>query len=312
MSDNRKRNRKQDWKPSFPYNVDYNDHFETPLQAYQDLQPLISWVTNSDSSSVVLYDPYYCDGQTKKLLHTLGYENVVHEKRDFYLDIQNDSVPDFSFLLTNPPYSEEHKKKCLDYAFGRLKQEDKPFSLLLPAYVATKSYFRQLLETHGLTNDAMVYLVPNTDYAYDHPEGTGKDESPFRSMWFCGLPRGRYALVREFWKTSKSTHQQQQANLYLSLAELEDALVISSQHRPNPKQRKKKRKMIDKQQQKEQPQQQQQQQQRQEKQQQLATGGNTPNPQSSEDRNNKSTQSSVGKKKSKYRDDSGTRKRRRF
>jgi len=293
MSDNKKRNRKQAWKPSFPYNVDYNDHFETPLQAYKDLQPLIDFVTNSNSSPV-LYDPYYCHGQTKKLLHTLGYENVVHEKRDFYLDIQNDSVPEFTFLLTNPPYSEEHKKKCLDYAFRRLKQEDKPFSLLLPAYVATKSYFRQLLEIHGLTRDAMVYLVPSADYAYDHPEGTGKEESPFRSMWFCGLPRGRHGLVREFWKTYQTPHQEQQANLYLSLAELEDALVINTQHRPNPKQRKKKRKML-------------------QQQQHTAGGQKTLNLKVYEEEKTKSsTASSLGKKKSKYRDESGTRKRRRF
>ena len=280
MSDNKKGSRKRNWKPSYPYNVEYNDHFESPLQAYRDIQPLIDWVTQANP---VLYDPYYCDGQTKKLLHTLGYENVVHEKRDFYLDIQNDSVPEHHVLVTNPPYSEEHKKKCLDYAFRRLKQEDTPFALLLPAYVATKSYFRQLLETHGLTG--LVYLVPQTDYAYDHPEGTGKEVSPFRSMWFCGLPRGRHARVREFWKSSKQA--QQQAHLYLSLAELEGAQVISTQHRPNPKQRKKKRKRME----------------------QTAGGGGTnPSPKVVE----KAESTKSGKEKSKYRDDSGKRKRRRF
>eukprot|EP00977_Amphora_coffeiformis_P029413 scaffold40503_cov145-Amphora_coffeaeformis.AAC.1 len=132
------------------------------------------------------------------------------------------------------------------------------------------------------------------DYAYDHPEGTGKEESPFRSMWFCGLPRGRHGLVREFWKTYQTPHQEQQANLYLSLAELEDALVINTQHRPNPKQRKKKRKML-------------------QQQQHTAGGQKTLNLKVYEEEKTKSsTASSLGKKKSKYRDDSGTRKRRRF
>ena len=251
-----KRSRKRPWKPSFPYQVDYNDHFETPLQAYRDIQPLIDWMTttaaattttttntatNNNNNEPVLYDPYYCDGQTKVLLHELGYEHVVHEKRDFYLDVQNDSVPAHTMLVTNPPYSEEHKKKCLDYALKRLKNDNTPFSLLLPAYVATKSYFRQLLQSHGLTN-SMVYIVPQQDYAYNHPEGTGQDVSPFRSMWFCGLPQGKHPHVRKFWNTTRGTNQP--PHLYLNFAELEVARVITAQHRPNPKQRKKMRRRM--------------------------------------------------------------------
>ena len=45
---------------SFPYNVDYCDHFETPLVAYQDISPLLDifWKQKDGTSrnSLALYD----------------------------------------------------------------------------------------------------------------------------------------------------------------------------------------------------------------------------------------------------------------
>ena len=135
--------------------------------------------------------------------------------------------------------------KCFDYALGRLRRDNVPFALLLPTYTATKQYFRQLLATHGLEQEdaAMVYIVPRDDYAYLHPEGTGKQVPPFPSMWFCGLPRGRHGDVAAYWKT-RATASAASANLYLNLAQLEAAQVISTQHRPNPRQRKKQRQRL--------------------------------------------------------------------
>lgn len=296
--------RSRSWKPSsFPYPVDYNDHFETPLQAYRDLQPLIDWIMtepNNNKQNPVLYDPYYCDGQTAVLLQQLGYDKIVHQKRDFYLDIASDTVPAHDWLVTNPPYSDEHKIKCLDYAMQRLEHDNIPFALLLPTYVATKSYFRQAFTKYNLALDqTMVYLVPTAgDYMYHHPEGTGKDISPFSSMWFCGLPRDRHAVVREFWNKQQADNNNNRPKLYLSLAELEAAQVICAQNRPNPKQRRKKH--------------------RQQHQQAAArqqTSSVTEALETTTPKNKQTstpTQSPRTKKKSKYRDESGQRKRRRF
>ena len=75
---------------AYPYKTDYNDHFETPLRAYEDIAPLLDIVgpqTSKDKTSRkqhILYDPYYCDGQTITLLKNLNFTNVIHNKRDFY------------------------------------------------------------------------------------------------------------------------------------------------------------------------------------------------------------------------------------
>jgi hypothetical protein len=141
-----------DWKPTtFPYLVDYNDHFETPLQAYVDILPILDLVAPSIGSREkhVLYDPYYCNGRTKRLLESspLGFSNVQHEKRDFYQDIKNKAIPQHDSLVTNPPYSLDHKIKCLDFVVKSLRQSGRSFFLLLPNYIATKEYYRQAIYT---------------------------------------------------------------------------------------------------------------------------------------------------------------------
>ena len=148
-----------DWssKERFPYEVDYNDHFETPLIAYKDILPLLDLVSPAASehkscrSDHVLYDPYYCNGRTKTLLRQLGFNNIRHEERDFYKDIKKGSIPDHHALITNPPYSADHKVKCIDFAIrglrnnsnGDKKCQRRPFFLLMPNYIATKEYYRR-------------------------------------------------------------------------------------------------------------------------------------------------------------------------
>jgi hypothetical protein len=115
-------------------------------------------------------------------------------------------------LVTNPPYSGEHKQRLLQY----LHTISKPFALLLPAYTATKSYWREFLqeerrlrlspERRSGPHDPVLYLLPPASYEYSHPEGTGspspdrlqpsltrpsplltgKDLPPFYSAWFVG------------------------------------------------------------------------------------------------------------------------------
>jgi hypothetical protein len=82
-------------------------------------------------------------------------------------------------LVTNPPYSGEHKQRLLQY----LHTISKPFALLLPAYTATKSYWREFLqeerrlrlspERRSGPHDPVLYLLPPASYEYSHPEGTG-------------------------------------------------------------------------------------------------------------------------------------------
>jgi hypothetical protein len=234
---------KHPWNPKGDdYEVDYNDHFETPLQAYQDLLPLLDAI-KSPREQHILYDPYYCNGQTKRLLQSLGFTNVLHEKRDFYKDVAQGSVPSpHDTFVTNPPYSDQHKEKCLRYCFQQLRQHGTPFFLLMPTYVAAKQYYRRLLDDQRHASSMMMYLVPfdQSSYHYSHPEGTGHETCPFPSMWFCGVGADRSSHLQRAWKNTQNDDSK--TRLVLSYEELVSNKIITLNNRPNPRQRQKKRK----------------------------------------------------------------------
>lgn len=72
---------------------------------------------------------------------------------------------------------------------GRSTHNNRPFLLLLPIYISTKSYWREFVAENKRADGSMdpYYIVPPDSYSYLHPEGTGKDKSPFFSCWFLGL-----------------------------------------------------------------------------------------------------------------------------
>ncbi|CAD7939810.1 unnamed protein product [Amoebophrya sp. A25] len=47
---------------------------------------------------------------------------VINEKRDFYADIEKNVIPDYDLLVTNPPYSGDHKQRLLVYLLADLKK----------------------------------------------------------------------------------------------------------------------------------------------------------------------------------------------
>lgn len=282
----------------YPYQTNYNDHFETPLEAYQDVATLLKWLHENSCQSYqdnvnecnannnvimkrdiepILYDPYYCSGRTKVLLQEqLGYQSVVHDKRDFYNDIECNMIPIHDILITNPPYSDTHKEKCLDFCFRQLRSTEadnghvrnrnvgvksRPFLLLMPNYVASKQYYRDALQSTMTTTkikkldasttenektftslqtstEDVVYLIPQKPYNYEHPESTGKDSCPFQSIWYCGIGRHLVNKLKIMWSSLSSLSK---PILVTSLAELEERKITSFQNRPNPKQRRKSR-----------------------------------------------------------------------
>ncbi len=131
---------------SWNFEVDYNDHFETPKQAYIDLLPWLEAICSQmqkPRNELRIYDPYFCQGKMKEYLNELGFSNVINENRDFYDDIRKKTIPDCDVLITNPPYSGEHKTKLLH--FLEKNKRGQPFALLLPVYTVTKSYWRDYL-----------------------------------------------------------------------------------------------------------------------------------------------------------------------
>ena len=169
--------------------------------------------------------------------------DIQHEKRDFYKDLRENTVPKFDILVTNPPYSGDHKERFLEFAVNELCNSSRPFFLLMPNYIATKEYFRKtVLETKKVQD---VYIVPSPgeSYEYHHPEGTGKPLSPFESVWFTGVPR-RTSLkhLRESFvgfHSKLSTDAGSRARIATSVDELIRIGGASGAKRKNPRQRRK-------------------------------------------------------------------------
>jgi hypothetical protein len=87
----------------------------------------------------------------------------------------------------------------------------------------------------------------------DHPEGTGKEVPPFSSLWFCGIGADRVEQAKALYRSERTTQKedntenanlQPQASLATSIQELMAMGAIRDEKpRPNPRQRRKRLKM---------------------------------------------------------------------
>ena len=117
------------------FETDYLDHFETPADAFADVMPLLrcraldvaastrrgscssNGADDDDTAAAAalrelwVYDPYYCQGAVRRALVALGCASgrVLNENADFYAAVEARRVPAHDLLLTNPPYSGDHK-----------------------------------------------------------------------------------------------------------------------------------------------------------------------------------------------------------
>jgi len=259
-SDTNNTNNSNKWSSgSYPYPTDYNDHFETPQRAYADIYPLLQYClqknkqsNNNKNEAAIIYDPYFCTGTAATLMEQTIKSNKVksplptpvrihHKKADFYVDIRQNKFPQYDILVTNPPYSSNHKERCLEFAVNQLKKNGRPFFLLMPNYVSTKEYFRKITQTIQV-----VFISPSAShpYEYNHPEGTGHEKSPFESVWFCGLSGNEdmKALKDAFINFhSKHTTSAPIPRWAESLQGLIKVGGVSGEKRKNPRQRKKMR-----------------------------------------------------------------------
>ena len=196
------------------FETDYNDHFETPRLAYEHVAPILGACAaqrpgGGGLGALAVYDPYYCQGRVREALAAQGCsrERVLNANRDFYADVAARRVPAHDVLVTNPPYSGDHKQRLCEYLLGAAREAEgaRPFLLLLPAWVAGTDYWASFVARLGETHAAsprqrakadargaaerragVFYLSPKARYAYEHPQAVGHAAAPFHSVWFCG------------------------------------------------------------------------------------------------------------------------------
>ena len=68
-----------------------------------------------------VYDPYFCEGAVVGLLRGLGFKRVYNRNEDFYAVAAARRLPAFDALLTNPPFSADHKVRVCG-ALGRCRE----------------------------------------------------------------------------------------------------------------------------------------------------------------------------------------------
>ena len=231
----RKRLQSNSLASNYPFQTEYGDHFETSDIAFRDIVPVltaISDILGKPAGNLEVYDPYYCKGSVKRHLKKLGFPCVYNKCEDFYLKLKRNAVPKHDVLLTNPPYSGDHKVRLLNF----LALGPKPWLLLLPGYCSVKHYF-----THTVGSIRPFFIVPaGSRYEFTHPEGTGHPTSPFQSFWFvCG---GDAATTQRLYE--KCFMSFGSGIIFRDVKDLIKNGIVSAERRPNPRQRRKRRKKM--------------------------------------------------------------------
>lgn len=153
----------------YPYEVDGDDHCESPLEAYQDIAPILERLATEyykSKATLRIYDPYYCEGSMVERLHGLGFMNVYNRKEDFYARLAANDLPEYDVLVTNPPYSEDHIERLINFAF----RSNKPWFLLLPNFVYCKPYYEARLNSGVYCAPLTFYVTAEKRYLYTTPK----------------------------------------------------------------------------------------------------------------------------------------------
>ena len=143
-------------------NFKNDDEYTTPKYIWELVSKYID-------KSTVLYDPFYCEGSTKKYLEELGYKNVIHNDEDFY---ENYSKYEYDIILTNPPFSSKQK------VFKQLKEINKPFCVLVPISTIIKVYFNKLFKNQ-------IQLILPTKRLHFEKNGKMLPNSWFDTCFIC-------------------------------------------------------------------------------------------------------------------------------
>lgn len=206
----------------FPYEVDADDHCESPFIAYSDILPILEEMAKLEMKKkrkLVIYDPYFCNGAVVEHLQTLGFSKVYNRKEDAYKtwDPNDNSqpYPKYDVLVTNPPYSGNHPERLITHLQDE-RMRGKPWALLMPNYIYKKDFYKDLVsKISNLEAMQPFYLVPKKRYVYTPPKhfrekkvsDVHKKSSPFVSMWFIwgGSSEKTKSLIKSYSSQSNSS-----------------------------------------------------------------------------------------------------------
>ena len=113
-----------------------HDDYMTPKYAWD-------WIKDFIPKDKVIWEAFYGDGESGKILSDLGF-NVIHEETDFFTNNLGDVI------VSNPPFTK--KKEVMT----RLKEIDKPFIIICPSSMLNTQYVRHLFK-----DDRLQIIIPN-------------------------------------------------------------------------------------------------------------------------------------------------------
>lgn len=106
-------------------NDNNTDNWETTLEGWKDIQEYIP-------TDKKIYSPFYCNGKQKEFFAEMGFD-IIHEDTDYFTN-----TFEYDIIIDNPPFS---KMKEIT---AKLKEDDKPFILILPPrYIHIKYFFKE-------------------------------------------------------------------------------------------------------------------------------------------------------------------------
>ena len=139
--------------------------YMTPRYAWE-------WIKDFIPKDKVIWEAFYGDGESGKILSDLGF-NVIHEETDFFTNNLGDVI------VSNPPFSK--KKEVMT----RLKEIDKPFIIICPSSMINTKYIRNLFK-----DDRLQIIIPNKRINFKKlidgkvPDNWG-DRCNFDCFYYC-------------------------------------------------------------------------------------------------------------------------------
>ena len=142
-----------------------HDDYMTPKYVWD-------WIKDFIPKDKVIWEAFYGDGESGKILSDLGF-NVIHEETDFFTNNLGDVI------VSNPPFT---KKKAV---MTRLKEIDKPFIIICPSSMLNTQYIRHLFK-----DDRLQIIIPNKRINFKKlidgkvPDNWG-DRCNFDCFYYC-------------------------------------------------------------------------------------------------------------------------------